>query len=83
MLIIDDVFWEKKKEEEERKSSNSSPSLDKDWSPTKKNGFLSRRRPNNCYSHDPIRYKIIDTARFQWISHHCMLLIWSHTHTHI
>jgi hypothetical protein len=57
--------------------------LDKDWSPTKKNGFLSRRRPNNCYSHDPIRYKIIDTARFQWISHHCMLLIWSHTHTHI
>lgn len=31
MLITDDVFWKKEK------SSNSSPSLDKDWSPTKKN----------------------------------------------
>jgi hypothetical protein len=30
----------------------------------KKHGFLSRRRPNNCYSHDPTRYKIIDTTKF-------------------
>jgi len=29
----------------------------------KKNGFLYKRRPNNCYSHDIIRYKIIDNTR--------------------